>query len=254
MKRKSPPSPTSDSAKGYEKQRPVEIVGALALSAKPKEPDSPREDADHDRKSSEPTTASAPPAGPSEPQTPSNDDFEKGIVMCDTCGKGIPFRDPQSGGFTPRLWDQHREQWYVVVTSFTIIHVVTRMLINWILSCYFSCSATCVHVDRPYRVLYFGLIRENSRPKNAPPPSEPIIFTPESTADLMSNPPHKKRRAKRTEEERIEYLRTDPYVAQYEPYRVLCASCNKWIRLRPNSTYCSIPWDAHRKSCLSKKA
>lgn len=98
-----------------------------------------------------------------------------------------------------------------------------------------------------------GLIRENSRPKNTPK-AEPIIFTPESTADSMSNPPLKKRRAKRTEEERIEYLRTDPYVAQYEPYRVLCASCNKWIRLRPNSTYCSIPWDAHRKSCLSKKA
>ncbi len=39
------------------------------------------------------------------------------------------------------------------------------------------------------------------------------------------------------------------YVAQFEPYRVLCASCDKWIRLRPNSTYSSIPWDAHRKSC-----
>lgn len=70
----------------------------------------------------------------------------------------------------------------------------------------------------------------------------------------MANPPTKKRRAKRTEEERIDYLRNDPYVAQFEPYRVLCGSCNKWIRLRPNSTYCSIPWDAHRKSCLSKKA
>ncbi len=34
---------------------------------------------------------------------------------------------------------------------------------------------------------------------------------------------------------------------------MLCASCDKWIRLRPNSTYCSIPWDAHRKSCLAKK-
>jgi hypothetical protein len=33
--------------------------------------------------------------------------------------------------------------------------------------------------------------------------------------------------AKRTEEERIEYLRTDPYAAQFEAYRVLCASCDK---------------------------
>ncbi|KAG9308066.1 hypothetical protein JVU11DRAFT_12633 [Chiua virens] len=82
---------------------------------------------------------------------------------------------------------------------------------------------------------------------------EPVIYTPESTAEALANPPPKRRRAKRTEEERIEYLRADPYVAEFEAYRVLCASCDKWIRLRPNSTYCSIPWDAHRKSCLSKK-
>ncbi|KAH9851970.1 hypothetical protein C2E23DRAFT_860280 [Lenzites betulinus] len=65
--------------------------------------------------------------------------------------------------------------------------------------------------------------------------------------------PAKRRRAKRTEDERIAYLSSDPYVAKFEPYRVLCKSCAKWIRLRPNSTYCSIPWDAHRKSCLAKR-
>ncbi|KAF7324397.1 hypothetical protein MSAN_02519800 [Mycena sanguinolenta] len=70
---------------------------------------------------------------------------------------------------------------------------------------------------------------------------------------LPYNPPIKRRRAKRTEEERIDYLRSDPQVAEFEPYRVLCAGCNKWIRLRPNSTYCSIPWDAHRKICLEKR-
>ena len=80
-----------------------------------------------------------------------------------------------------------------------------------------------------------------------------MIYTPESTAEALAHPPAKRRRAKRTEEERIDYLRADPYVAQFEAYRVLCASCDKWIRLRPNSTYCSIPWDAHRKSCLAKK-
>ncbi|KAF8635144.1 hypothetical protein AX15_000525 [Amanita polypyramis BW_CC] len=83
--------------------------------------------------------------------------------------------------------------------------------------------------------------------------NDPVIYTPESTAEALAHPPAKRRRAKRTEEERIDYLRADPYVAQFEAYRVLCASCDKWIRLRPNSTYCSIPWDAHRKSCLAKK-
>ncbi|TCD68019.1 hypothetical protein EIP91_011630 [Steccherinum ochraceum] len=79
--------------------------------------------------------------------------------------------------------------------------------------------------------------------------------SPEPLLDVSAPPPSttKRRRAKRTEDERIAYLRDDPYVAQFEAYRVLCASCDKWIRLRPNSTYCSIPWDAHRKSCLAKR-
>jgi hypothetical protein len=84
--------------------------------------------------------------------------------------------------------------------------------------------------------------------------TQPVVYTPDSSPqDFNESPATKRRRAKRTEEERIDYLRSDPYVSRFEAYRVLCASCDKWIRLRPNSTYCSIPWDAHRKSCLAKK-
>ena len=92
---------------------------------------------------------------------------------------------------------------------------------------------------------------------SAPPAPEPAQSRPKpsgpSPEPISAGPPTKRRRAKRSEEERIQYLRSDPYVAQFEPYRVRCASCDKWIRLRPNSTYCSIPWDAHRKSCLARK-
>ncbi|TRM56116.1 hypothetical protein BD626DRAFT_520872 [Schizophyllum amplum] len=90
----------------------------------------------------------------------------------------------------------------------------------------------------------------------SPPPAATATiayYAPDASPHSLSHPPAKRRRAKRTEEERIAYLRNDRYVAQFEAYRVLCGSCNKWIRLRPNSTYCSIPWDAHRKSCLAKK-
>ena len=106
------------------------------------------------------------------------------------------------------------------------------------------------------RVLYYAPI---SPPASSSPNAtqhiavaEPVLYTPEAPSEVPV-PKTKRRRAKRTEGERIEYLRSDPYVAQFEAYRVLCGSCNKWIRLRPNSTYCSIPWDAHRKSCLAKK-
>ncbi|KAJ2912160.1 hypothetical protein MD484_g8254, partial [Candolleomyces efflorescens] len=74
-------------------------------------------------------------------------------------------------------------------------------------------------------------------PRGVPPSTTPptaashsgdVPFTsePPSTTITSSSQPHaqgttKRRRAKRTEEERIEYLRADPYVAQFEAYRVL---------------------------------
>ncbi|KAJ7587865.1 hypothetical protein C8J56DRAFT_1082229, partial [Mycena floridula] len=125
-------------------------------------------------------------------------EYEAGRVICETCGRGVSFRDELAGAFSVKHWDAHR--------------------------------LTCSAIGQPLTVIF--------------------------TEDVHSphvHSPAKRRRAKRTEEERIEYLRGDPYVAEFEPYKVLCVSCDKWIRLRPNSTYCSIPWDAHRKSCLAKK-
>ncbi|KAJ7575790.1 hypothetical protein C8J56DRAFT_1118861 [Mycena floridula] len=130
--------------------------------------------------------------------TPTPTEYEAGRVICETCGRGVSFRDDLTGAFSVKHWDAHR--------------------------------LTCSAVGQPSTVIFA-----------------------EDVHSPHVNSPAKRRRAKRTEEERIEYLRGDPYVAEFEPYKVLCASCDKWIRLRPNSTYCSIPWDAHRKSCLAKK-
>ncbi|EJD08321.1 uncharacterized protein FOMMEDRAFT_144283 [Fomitiporia mediterranea MF3/22] len=140
------------------------------------------------------------------PKRAQDEQKPRNLLVCNTCGEGVPSRDPQSGGLTLRLWHMHQDQ------------------------------CRLQHDPRP------------------------IALTPDTTMELKANPPRKKRpplrkrRAKRAEEERIEYLRSDPYVVQFEPYRVLCGSCNKWVRLQPYRTYCSKPWDAHRKSCISKKA
>ncbi|KAJ7052083.1 hypothetical protein C8F01DRAFT_633879 [Mycena amicta] len=84
--------------------------------------------------------------------------------------------------------------------------------------------------------------------------SPSFSFSP-SIVDILAtqSQPPRRRRPKRTEEQRIAYLAQDSYVAQFEAFRVLCKGCDRWIRLRPNSTYCSIPWDAHRKSCLQRR-
>ncbi|KAJ6471826.1 hypothetical protein C8R47DRAFT_1297267 [Mycena vitilis] len=148
-------------------------------------------------------------------------EYETGRVICQACGGAVSFRDDAGGGaFTLKHWEAHR----------------------------LTCSGG-----------------GGAHPPPSHPNSNSHHYTPTRSAVSAANahalsiadgmpPPAKRRRAKRTEDERIEYLRADAHVAQFEAYRVLCASCDKWIRLRPNSTYCSIPWDAHRKSCLAKKS
>ncbi|KAH6901765.1 hypothetical protein BKA70DRAFT_1522052 [Coprinopsis sp. MPI-PUGE-AT-0042] len=152
------------------------------------------------------------------------EEYVNNQVVCQNCGLQINIRDAESGDFTVKMWEAHR--------------------------------AECCPPSSTSRRLATNSDPSQTRSMAFKPESKgstSIIYTPESTAQSLSHPTTKRRRAKRTEEERIEYLRRDQYVAQFEAYRVLCASCQKWIRLRPNSTFCSIPWDAHRKSCLAKK-
>ncbi|KAE9394749.1 hypothetical protein BT96DRAFT_978383 [Gymnopus androsaceus JB14] len=171
------------------------------------------------------------PRGSHTPPTPvhpqSDGEYDAGAVSCQTCKKKISFRDEATGEFSLKLWNQHRE-------------ACARHLSNG------NGSPPARFPQNHPR----HLMSPNINLYSSSHPDSNDIFPV-----LMANPhpPTKRRRAKRTEEERIAYLRSDPYVADFEAYRVLCGSCNKWIRLRPNSTYCSIPWDAHRKSCLSKK-
>lgn len=90
LKRKSPPSP-AEYTKPRNVDSPADLIGALAIAAQ--------------------SDVSSSTAGDPQPQQPSDDDYEKGIVVCGTCGEGVPFRDSSSGGFTLRLWDTHRAQW-----------------------------------------------------------------------------------------------------------------------------------------------
>ncbi|KAF9073299.1 hypothetical protein BDP27DRAFT_1360483 [Rhodocollybia butyracea] len=154
-------------------------------------------------------------------------EYEAGYVVCPACHKEISFRDEPTGKFSIDLWNQHRE-------SCTDLNPSNGN----------SSPRVRFAQDQP-RHLISPTINVYSASRPDPTDIFSLVTHP--------HPPTKRRRAKRTEEERIAYLRADPYVAQFEAYRVHCRSCEKWIRLRPNSTYCSIPWDAHRKSCLSKK-
>ncbi|KAJ3721235.1 hypothetical protein C8R42DRAFT_82563 [Lentinula raphanica] len=181
------------------------------------------DDADEQDEIRDPPRASREPP-PSFPAPPS--EYETGRIDCPSCHKQVAFRDEETGKLSIKRWQQHWE------------------------SCAGQTQENTGRRSPPTRSVQQRSIHNlvSSHMDNYQPESDDPRFP-----SMMSHPPTKRRRAKRTEEERIAYLRADPYVAKFEAYRVLCASCDKWIRLRPNSTYCSIPWDAHRKSCLSKK-
>ncbi|KAG6841527.1 hypothetical protein C0991_010141 [Blastosporella zonata] len=180
LKRKSPPTPEHD--------------GSTRVDLDPDEEDA---DGEEEERSFTPPSLSG-----------QGGEYESGHITCEVCGMSVSFRDVETGGFSLREWNDHRE----------------------------SCIAPATDGAPP--------------PAQVPPSTSPSPLLLSTSASVN---PAKRRRAKRTEEERKAYLGADPYVECFEAYRVLCKSCDKWIRLRPNSTYCSIPWDAHRKSCLAKK-
>ncbi|KAJ7215051.1 hypothetical protein GGX14DRAFT_696581 [Mycena pura] len=170
-------------------------------------------------------------------------EYAAGRVLCAACGAAVSFRDEgpghAGGTFTLRHWEAHRLSCPSAGASANA-----------------NASSQSQHahphshpLPHAHQASYaHAHAHAHAHALSYPPPPAP---SPLSVS--APGPPLKRRRAKRTEEERIAYLRADTHVAQFEAYRVLCASCDKWIRLRPNSTYCSIPWDAHRKSCLAKK-
>lgn len=171
----------------------------------------------------------------------SADEYASGKVSCDACGESVAWRHPETGKLQIEVWNEHRRVWLVAPFHFGLIALLMLPTSTG--------NAASVSDDADAEA------DEDLDAEGSPDvglTELPPVITPGAPAN-PSEPPTKRRRAKRTEDERIEYLRADPYVAQFEPYRVLCGACDKWIRLRPNSTYCSIPWDAHRKSCLAKK-
>ncbi|KAF5387389.1 hypothetical protein D9757_005727 [Collybiopsis confluens] len=194
-----------------------QVSAAAAPAAVVLDGQDPHPESEDDEQRHPPEAPRATSPTPPAPQRPPGE-YENGHVVCPFCRKQVSFRDQTTGELAFERWHQHKD----------------------------NCPG-----QRP---------PESHNPPLARPPPQLTVNVysaprPDSNhfPTLIAHPPTKRRRAKRTEEERIAYLRADPYVAQFEAYRVLCASCDKWIRLRPNSTYCSIPWDAHRKSCLSKK-
>ncbi|GJJ08264.1 hypothetical protein Clacol_002474 [Clathrus columnatus] len=90
-------------------------------------------------------------------------------------------------------------------------------------------------------------------PANTHPSLQISSLTLEQPCSSKSTCNPKTRRPRLTDaENRKAVLEADLNAASVEPHRVLCALCKKWVKLRPNSTYCSAPWQNHIRRCMAK--
>ncbi|CAL1714252.1 unnamed protein product [Somion occarium] len=56
-------------------------------------------------------------------------------------------------------------------------------------------------------------------------------------------------RARKSEEERMQFFKDDPLCKDVEPHRALCARCDTWVELNPKRRYIMKDWITHRKAC-----
>ena len=59
--------------------------------------------------------------------------------------------------------------------------------------------------------------------------------------------------SRKTEEERIEFIRSHRECREVEPHRAFCIPCDAWIPLNSSRRYSMQPWIVHIKACRSGK-
>lgn len=77
------------------------------------------------------------------------------------------------------------------------------------------------------------------------------LVTPskEASASKTTTP---KSLIKRTEAQRIQFLKDHPHVGEFEPHRAFCTRCDKWVMLSGVQQYPLSRWNAHDERCSQK--
>jgi len=67
---------------------------------------------------------------------------------------------------------------------------------------------------------------------------------PDDVSIAESSKSHRK-----TEEERLQFFKSQPDCRQVEPHRAFCSGCDQWVPLNPTRAYVMRPWLVHRREC-----
>ncbi|KAI0685610.1 hypothetical protein BC835DRAFT_1383276 [Cytidiella melzeri] len=71
----------------------------------------------------------------------------------------------------------------------------------------------------------------------------------ESISDTESAVDGKQRRKRKSEAERVQFFKDDPWCQELEPHRILCSQCGEWQELHSKRRYVMQGWVTHRKTC-----
>ena len=58
---------------------------------------------------------------------------------------------------------------------------------------------------------------------------------------------------RRTEEQRIQYLREQPDCGELEPHRAFCKRCKRWVGMGGKPSYPVYKWNRHYEKCKTKE-
>ncbi|KAJ3492893.1 hypothetical protein NMY22_g20284 [Coprinellus aureogranulatus] len=136
-----------------------------------------------------------------------NGQWRNGSIICPGCNGTVFIRDEVTGAFTVDMWEKHKMVCFGMRHPTSLHHPSLRSMPP-------AASNPLTHPGRNNQNPFVYNTPENLHSSSSS--GHPHAH---GHAGQGNEPPPKRRRAKRTEDERIEYLRNDPYVAQFEAYR-----------------------------------
>jgi len=134
-------------------------------------------------------------------------------VDCQICRVTVSFEDHHTGHFTLKYWEAHNARWFALVSFASPLPWLNRFRSTGTIP-----RPQSVRSSSKRRTPVPGRSSQPVSPSQSPKENENAVpvdaSTPSSATEVTHVIQGKRRRAKRTEEERIEYLANDPYVSQ----------------------------------------
>ncbi|KAJ7580481.1 hypothetical protein C8J56DRAFT_1058127 [Mycena floridula] len=200
------------------------------------------------------TTKTSPPSGPQlkdevPKSTPTPTEYEAGRVICDTCGRGVSFRDELTGSFSVKHWDDHRLTCAAVGGPPLSSAVGQPPTVIFAEDVHSPCINSPEKRRRAKRTEEERIEYLRGDPRSASVLIQPIA---QFHGMLIARAVSRRNIGKNvyTLGEHNALFSKDPAIQKFDAERVLCATCDKWIPIKPDDHRSAVQiWLQHRSVC-----